>query len=168
MPEAVEGTTPSSSRPSAPVAGGALHHERLLPGIGTWVVLAAVGAMCGVVIFPLGVGLSLTVGAIGIVLALVLGAVTAPVVEVRDGAFVLGRARIDASLLGEPEPLTGEDWQRTMGVGYEPLAYHLTRGWIRSGLRVAVQDPEDPTSAWVCSTRRPEDLALALRGAQKA
>ena len=64
------------------------------------------------------------------------------------------------------EVLEGEDWARTMGVDFEPLAFHCTRGWIHSGVRVPLHDEDDPTSAWVASSRRPGDLALALRSAR--
>ncbi|WP_217349644.1 DUF3093 family protein [Herbaspirillum sp. VT-16-41] len=45
-------------------------------------------------------------------------------------------------------------------------AHHCTRGWIHTGVRAEVLDDEDPTTAWIASSRRPEDLALALRAAQ--
>ena len=69
--------------------------------------------------------------------------------------------------LGAPQVLKGEDWALTIGQDFEPLAHHCVRGWTRSGLRIEVLDPEDPITAWVASTRRPDDLALALRTAQQ-
>lgn len=164
-PDPAVPSSPAGTRPGGAPASAPLHRERLLPGVGTWIVIVAVGAMCGVVLVPLGATLALVVGIVGIVVAVVLGVLTAPVVEVSDGRLRAGRAQIEVELLGTPEELEGEDWQRTMGVGFEPLAFHLTRGWIRSGLRAEVLDEGDPTTAWVVSTRRPEDLALALRSA---
>jgi len=101
------------------------------------------------------------------VIAIVLLISYSPVLEVSDSRFRLGRARIDVTELGEPQVLRGEDWALTIGQDFEPLAHHEVRGWTRSGIRVEVLDPEDPTTAWVASTRRPEDLALALRTAQQ-
>ncbi|MGO1284560.1 MAG: DUF3093 family protein, partial [Brachybacterium sp.] len=63
--------------------------------------------------------------------------------------------------------LHGEEWARTVGQDFEPLAHHCVRGWTRSGLRVEVLDDADPTTAWVASSRRPDDLALALRTAKQ-
>src|SRR5699024_5076995 len=74
--------------------------------------------------------------------------------------------RIEVEMLGTPTVLRGEEWTRTIGQDFEPLAHHCVRGWTRSGLRVEVIDPEDPTTAWVASTRRPGGLALARRTAQ--
>src|SRR5690625_5941878 len=80
----------------------------------------------------------------------------------------MGRARIEVELLGDPTVLEGEDWATTMSTGFEPLAHHCTRGWIHSGIRADVLDEQDPTTAWLASSRRPQDLALALRSAQQS
>lgn len=141
----------------------ATFHERLLPSVGTWIVIAVLGATFGVVLVPLSLTAAVVVGVMGIIVLGVLAWVTSPVLEVRDGTFTMGRARIATELLGEPVVLRDADWSRTMGTGFEPMAHHCTRGWIRAGVRAEVHDDEDQTTAWVASTRRPEDLALALR-----
>ena len=79
----------------------------------------------------------------------------------------MSRAQIEVELLGEPVALEAEQWALMIGQDFEPMAHHCVRGWTRTGLRVEVLDEEDPTTAWVASTRRPEDLALALRTAQR-
>ena len=145
-----------------------LFQERLLPGAGAWIVVAVVGLVFGVVLIPLSYVVAIIVGAIGLITACTLAYLTSPVLIVTDSHFTMGRARIEMELLGEPTVLTGEDWQATMGTAFEPLAHHCTRGWIHSGIRTEVRDEQDPITAWVCSSRRPEDLALALRTAQQA
>ena len=58
---------------------------------------------------------------------------------------------------GDPEAwVRPEAWRRAR-------RRHQARPWHRE----KVLDEEDPTTAWVASTRRPEDLALALRTAQQ-
>jgi hypothetical protein len=154
--------TASSASPSL----GAGYRERLTPSIGTWTVVGALGAILGILLMPLSVPLSLGVALVLAVLAVVLTGVLSPVVRVDDGHLGLGRARIDVDLLGEPEVLSDEPWEISMSTGFEPLAYHLTRGWIHAGVRCEVRDEEDPTTAWVVSSRDPEGLALAIRAAQ--
>lgn len=154
--------------PPRPAPEDVLFRERLLPGPGGWVVLVVLGAMLGVILVPLSLVLAGTIAGVGALVAVALGVLTAPVLTVDERTLTLGRAQVEHDLLGEPEVLTGEDWERTMGVGFEPLAFHCTRGWIHAGVRVPLEDPEDPTTAWVASTRRPEDLALALRTARGA
>jgi len=166
-----EGSSVVASREGGPATPGPaaepLFRERLLPGIGTWCVGIAIGAALGLVIVPLHLGAAIALSVVSIVIATVLIIAYSPVMEVDDSRFRLGRARIEVTELGEPEVLRGEQWALTIGQDFEPLAHHSVRGWARSGIRVEVLDPQDPTTAWVASTRRPEDLALALRTAQR-
>src|SRR5699024_7635932 len=158
---------PASPTPSDTAASdSALFHERLLPGPGLWIAAVAVGAALGLILVPLQVTVAIVVGVVAIIALLVLVVLYSRVLAVADGLFRLGRARIEVEMLGTPTVLRGEEWARTIGQDFEPLAHHCVRGWTRSGLRVEVIDPEDPTTAWVASTRRPDDLALALRTAQ--
>lgn len=168
MPAAADHTAePASPTPSdAAAQDSPLFHERVLPGPGVWIVAVAVGAALGLILVPLQLVVAIVVAVVAVVALLVLVVQYSPVLEVAHGRFRLGRARIEVELLGEPVVLRGEDWARTIGQDFEPLAHHCVRGWTRSGLRIEVLDPEDPTTAWVASTRRPEDLALALRTAQ--
>lgn len=163
-----DAASPSASSPArSALAGSALFRERLVPGVGAWIVVVVLGATFGVVLLPLSTWAALVVGVVAVAVACVLAFVTSPVLEVSGGTFSMGRAHIDVDLLGAPEVLTGEDWERTMHTGFEPLAHHCTRGWIHSGIRIEVLDRDDPVTAWVASSRRPEDLALALRSAQQ-
>lgn len=129
--------------------------------------MAVLGATFGVVLVPLSLWLALIVGLVAIAVACTIAYLSSPVLEVTPETYAMGRASIDVELLGEPEELTGEDWERTMHTGFEPLAHHCTRGWIHSGVRVEVLDTDDPVTAWVATSRRPEELALALRAAQR-
>lgn len=156
-----------SATPSSSSAAGTLFREHVLPGPTAWIVSVAIGAALGLVLVPLSTVAAIAISAVSIIAAIVVVIVWSPVLVVADGQFRMGRARIEVELLGEPEVLEGEDWQHTIGQGFEPLAYHCVRGWTRTGLRAEVLDEEDPTTAWIASTRRPQDLALALRAAQQ-
>lgn len=166
MPAASDPT--AQSTPSTSGAGGAvLFHERVLPSPSAWLICAAVGGSLGLVLVPLSLLAAVIVTVVAIAVLVVTVAMYSPVIEVADGQFRLSRARIEVDLLGEPLPLKGEQWAKTIGQDFEPLAHHCVRGWTRTGLRVEILDDEDPTTAWVASTRRPDDLALALRTAKK-
>ena len=144
-----------------------LFREHLFPGPTVWVVAVTIGAALGLILVPLNLTVAIVFSAVCILALLILVHQYSPVLEVANGRFRLSRAQIDVELLGDPLPLAGEDWARTVGQDFEPLAHHCIRGWTRSGLRVEVLDPEDPITAWVASTRRPDDLALALRTAKQ-
>lgn len=164
-PEPSSAPDETSSDSAAPIRP--LFQERLLPGVGGWIVMVVVGLVFGVVLIPLSYVLAIVVGAVAVLLACTLAYVSSPVLRVTGTHFAMGQARIEVELLGEPTVLDGEDWGTTMGTGFEPLAHHCIRGWIHSGIRTEVLDEQDPTTAWVASSRRPQDLALALRTAQQ-
>lgn len=169
-PDPVPGTSAddaASSSPRPASSSAPLYRERLLPSPGAWVVVIALGSIVGLVIVPLNSLLALIVAIVSIAIAIVLAVLYSPVLEVSGGRFSLGRAQIDVAQLGDPAVLEGEDWRRMIGQDFEPLAYHCVRGWVHAGIRAEVLDDEDPTSAWVASSRHPEDLALALRAAQQ-
>jgi len=142
----------------------ALHHERLVPGPGGWLLLAGFCGSLALVFLPLlgpaatGVlagGLSVLFG--GLLLR------ATPTVSVAEGWFHAGRARIPLACLGGVEELSPEAMRRACGTDLDGQAYLCLRGWVHTGVRVQVRDRDDPTPYWVVATRRPRDLARALR-----
>ncbi|MGP9693667.1 DUF3093 domain-containing protein [Brachybacterium sp. AOP25-B2-12] len=142
-----------------------LFRERLLPSVGVWIVGALTGGLFGLILVPISVEAGFVVSILMAIGVCVIFAATSSVLEVREGLVRAGSARIEPELLGIPAVLEGEAWTEVMGTGFEPLAFHVTRGWIRRGVRVPVLDREDPTTAWVLSSRHPDQLARALRAA---
>ncbi len=161
-------SAPGATSPDSAVSARPLFEERLLPGVGGWIVVVVVGLTIAVALIPLSLVLAIVVGAVAALLGCTLAYVSSPVLRITGTHFSMGRARIEVELLGDPTVLEGEDWATTMSTGFEPLAHHCTRGWIHSGIRAEVLDEQDPTTAWVASSRRPQDLALALRTAQQS
>jgi hypothetical protein len=122
--------------------------------------------MAALVFAPLDRTIALVIGAvvgIGVVALLVVGA---PVIEVRDGMLRAGRARIPVELLGAPVILVEDQARHARGPGLDPRSWHVIRGGIDGIVVTDVTDPDDPTPAWVMSSRTPDRFAAALRTAQ--
>ena len=146
--------------------GTVLHDERLWPSAGTWLVVPLLGLGVAVSLLPVGTVPTL-VGVVVVLTVAVTGLVLASVpVRVADGELTAGPARIPVRLLGEAEPLRGEQARHARGPGMDARAYLLVRGWVHPMVRVEVQDPEDHTPYWLVATRRPEDLASAITAAR--
>ena len=75
----------------------------------------------------------------------------------------VGKACIQREMIGEIEVLRGQDAQRARTSGLNPRAWLLLRPGINSYLKVVITDPNDSTPYWLFSSRRPEELAKALR-----
>jgi hypothetical protein len=82
--------------------------------------------------------------------------------EVGDGVFRAGRARIGSEHLGASEPLDAERTRRAAGPEADARAFLLLRPYLKRSVRVEITDPADPAPYWLVSSRHPEALAGAL------
>lgn len=144
----------------------AAYRERLGPSLWILVAAAVAAPMAALVFAPIDTTLALvTGGAVGVLVVVVLVS-SAPVVEVRDGVLRAGRAHIGVEFLGEPDVHVGDDARHARGAGLDPRSWHLIRGGIDGVVVAPVTDADDPTTAWVISSRTPDRLAAAVRRAQ--
>ncbi|TFC78365.1 DUF3093 domain-containing protein [Cryobacterium cheniae] len=98
------------------------------------------------------------------VLALLL---SAPVVQLRDGELIAGRASISTDLVGEVQPFDGDEAALERGQRLDARAWLLIRGWIRPVVRIPIEDATDPAPYWLVSTRHPQKLAAAINGSRR-
>lgn len=141
-----------------------LFRERLWPSPAGFVVGVVMGAMLGIIVFPVSPALVIVIGAIGVVAVLAFLLATSQRVEVTTTEFTAGSAHIAPEFLGAVEELPPAELRRLIGVDIDPTAYLCIRGSVPGGVRVEVADDEDPTPFWIVSSRRPGELAAALRG----
>ncbi|GAA4096282.1 DUF3093 domain-containing protein [Nocardioides kongjuensis] len=83
-------------------------------------------------------------------------------VEVSDGWFRAGRARIEMSYVGTAEALDADRTRRVSGPEADARAYLLLRPYLRQSVKVEITDPADPVPYWLVSSRHPRALAGAL------
>ncbi|WP_461144428.1 DUF3093 domain-containing protein [Salinifilum aidingensis] len=86
-------------------------------------------------------------------------------VALRDGELRVGDAHLPLRYVEDVEPVPPAEKRRSLGPDLDPAAFVVHRPWVRTMVRVWLDDPEDPTPYWVISTRRPEQLAEAVRAA---
>ncbi len=143
-----------------------VYRERLSPSLWTLVAAAVCAPMVALALSPVDTTLALVAGVA--VAALIIWALmaAAPRVEVSDGELRAGRAHIPVDLLGEPVAYSGEDARFARGRDADPRSWMLVRGGIDGAVVVPVEDADDPTPAWVVSSRTPDRLAAAVRRAQ--
>lgn len=153
-----------------------MYRERMRPGWFAVVLAVLAGAAAGAVVWPLHATVGYVVGGLAIVLAVGGLVLPAPVllVEATDpelgsaARFHAGRAHIGVEHLGPAEVLDPEALRAAMGPQADPRAYVCHRPWVRSGVRLAVLDPRDPTPYWLVTSRRATELATILGQAQAA
>lgn len=144
-----------------------MYRERLWPAAWVWMASLLFALMCGLVVAKASwTGAFLAMFAAAAVTCWLL-VISTPLVAVEGDTFVAGRARILVSLLGEVDVLDTEQMYDARGPGLDARAYLCIRGWLPEGVRVWLQDPDDPTPHWIVSSRRPAALAAALAAARR-
>ncbi|MBT0769204.1 DUF3093 domain-containing protein [Kineosporia sp. J2-2] len=136
--------------------------ETLWPSPALWVLLVALGASFGLIPGPVNTTFAVITGVVTAVLAVALIVTLTPKVELAKGVFSAGRASVPASLIAKVEPLDAGQMRVAHGVELDARAFLCTRGWVRTGIRVTLNDPEDPTPYWLISTRKPQEWVRAL------
>ncbi|GAA4366467.1 DUF3093 domain-containing protein [Agromyces bauzanensis] len=143
------------------------YHERLWPTpwiyIATLLLVPASILVLAPVSMPAGI-------ATGVVLYLAVAGsltLTAPVIEVQDGMLRAGRAEISLAHTGEAVAAFDADARVERGTGLDARAFLVIRGWVQPVVRVPISDPSDPTPYWLISSRRPDELAVAINGSRR-
>lgn len=149
------------------------YRERLWPATWVWVVCLLVASSGGLVVIKVAsVPVSLAVAA-ACMLVVAYGLVrTSSTVAVTWSAgqteLVAGRAHIPVRYLGAVEVLSADDVRNLRGPGADARAHLCQRGWIPTGVRVAIEDPQDTTPYWFISSRTPGQLAEAIEQSSRA
>jgi len=143
-----------------------LFRERLTVPIMWWVlaslfalsVLLAVGAYLGPV---WGIGTALAT----LMVAAAIFVSAAVVISIDAREIRIGRASIEHAYIASSQALAAEEARQRAGVGADARAHLVLRPYVRTAVEITLDDPDDPVPYWLVSTRRPQQLAEALREA---
>jgi len=83
-------------------------------------------------------------------------------VEVTESELRVGAASIERKFLGAVEVLDADEMRKWRGPLSDPASYMALRFWISTGVKIAINDPADPTPYWLISSKKAQPLAAAL------
>lgn len=136
--------------------------ERLWPPVTWWVVTVLLSAMTAAMVYPVWeLGAFIVPVVIFVLAALWLRSLSAPIV-VSDEGFRAGPAHIERRYIAEAIPFDERGSFAERGVHLDVRAFLMTRPWVKTVVRVTIDDPADPTPYWLVSTKHPQELAAAL------
>jgi hypothetical protein len=141
------------------------YRERLWPSFWMYLAFTLLIPACLLVFLPISVPAGIVSAIVLFGAACLSVALTSPVIEIADGEFRAGRARIPLSFTADPEGFRGAEATAARGVDLDARAWLCLRGWVDPVVRVRVTDPADPAPYWVVSTRHPDLLVAALQAA---
>jgi len=155
FPEGIDGTTP-------------VYLERVWPALGMWAFLLLMTASLGIAYAqPFGAlagWITFLTTSAGIVIGLI---VNAPIIRVDEKVLRVGRARLPLQYVGQIRIL-GESDSKNAKANTAHVQAHLNlRSGVKTSVMVEVTDTTDPHPYWHFSTRRPNELLLALTSESK-
>lgn len=137
--------------------------ERVRPNLGTFIAVATLLPAVTLVAEPFDYRIGI---AVGLVLVFSIWSALyflAPVIQVGSSFLKVGRAKIPRYLLGKIEEIAKNQIFSERGPNLNPAAYKVFQGTVKTALKIYVNDPNDPTPYWIISTRKPTQLANALK-----
>ena len=141
----------------------AIYKERLYPSFSFSLALILSGPMVLLAALPFGSPLAISLGVIVPIALNVALYLLSPVIDVSDRSLRADRIEVPLSAVGQATALDAEAFGRLLGPEADPRAQLMIRGYIKGGVKVAISDPADPTPYVLLSSRRPEQLAVALQ-----
>jgi hypothetical protein len=83
-------------------------------------------------------------------------------VRLRDGVLTAGKADLPVMQVTTVSPLDRAETRLQLGPRADPAAHLVVRGWIGPSVMLKLANPH-PVPYWLVSTRRPEELASAIK-----
>jgi hypothetical protein len=100
-------------------------------------------------------------GALGLAAAAALGRIRVEVDDARRELRV-DDARLPLDAVAAVTAVGRDERRDLLGRDADPLAFVIQRPWVPGGVRVDLDDPDDPTPYWYVSSRRPDELAAQI------
>jgi hypothetical protein len=139
-----------------------LYKERVLPNFGTFAAVFALLPSIAIISEPFDLRIGLAVGVVVVITIWTLLILRAPTIELSQLELRVGRVGIFRNLIGEAEVISKDRIFLERGPNLDPGAHKVFQGSVKTAIKIAILDPEDPTPYWLISTRKPDKLAELL------
>ena len=148
-----------NQKPTEPI----LYQERVRPNLGTFVAVSTLLPALTLVSEPFDFRVGVVLGLILVIAIWASLLLFAPVIKVGRTTLTVGRASIPRTLLGKIDEIAKDEIFQERGPKLDPAAYKVFQGTVKTALKIAIKDANDPTPYWIISTRKPAQLATVLR-----
>ncbi|GAA0036018.1 DUF3093 domain-containing protein [Brevibacterium metallidurans] len=138
------------------------YQEKVRPSVGAWVLVAIGAGSTALMVLPVW-----TLGAfvLPVITFALLGwwmrSLTVTIIVTAQRLYV-GEAHIDRAFISAARALDTEAARTASGTGLDARAFLVTRPWVKTSVRIDIDDVNDPTPYWLVSSRHPRELAAAL------
>lgn len=133
-----------------------------MPNFGTFAAVFALLPSIAIISEPFDIRIGLAVGVVVVITIWTLLILRAPTIELSQLELRVGRVGIFRNLIGEAEVISKDRIFLERGPNLDPGAHKVFQGSVKTAIKIAILDPEDPTPYWLISTRKPDKLAELL------
>jgi hypothetical protein len=81
---------------------------------------------------------------------------------VEQNMLYVNNAKIDLKFVKKATALNKDEFKNLNSAGADPAAFLATNFWTNIGVKVELNDKNDPTPYWLISTKRAEELVKKL------
>ena len=142
---------------------GKTYFEQISWGIWIWFFVAILCASIYLAIWaPLGTAAALVVTLISIIGFYYLSLKMQTTTFIQDDFLYVSQAKIDLKYLKNAKALTEAEFKKLIGADADPAAFLATNFWVKTAVKIEVNDKTDPTPYWLISSRRADELAKKL------
>jgi hypothetical protein len=137
----------------------------------SWWLMAGLGVLALFVAYDVALGrvpALLTAALLALAATVWLMAQSSTVVAADDDGLRAGAAHLPPRAIGSVEVLDQPAMAAARGGQADPRAFYLIKGYVPTGVRVWVDDPDDPVPYWVVSSRQARELATAAAASRDA
>lgn len=133
-----------------------------MPNFGTFAAVFALLPSIAIISEPFDIRIGLAVGVVVVITIWTLLILRAPTIELSQLELRVGRVGIFRNLIGEAEVISKDRIFLERGPNLDPGAHKVFQGSVKTAIKIAILDPEDPTPYWLISTRKPDKLVELL------
>lgn len=133
-----------------------------MPNFGTFAAVFALLPSLTIVSEPFDIRIGLAIGIVVVITIWTLLIFRAPTIELSNLELKVGRVGIFRNLIGQAEVISKDRIFLERGPNLDPGAHKVFQGSVKTAIKIAILDPEDPTPYWLISTRKPDKLAELL------
>jgi hypothetical protein len=84
------------------------------------------------------------------------------IIEVKDGKLFVAGAKIEKKFIGQVTALNPTEMKLLRGRDAKAIAFTAVRFWIKGGVKIEINDANDPVPYWLISSKHTEKLVSAI------
>ena len=83
-------------------------------------------------------------------------------IKIENKVLYANEAKIDLKFINNVKSLNKDEFKKLNGIAADPAAFLATNFWTNTGVKVELNDKNDPTPYWLISSKRASELAKLL------